>query len=97
MEAIENPVHRAAYMFALLTGLRRPEIEALEWDRVGDELYFPQTKFGREFWLLLTDVHHRILLSVRGHDSRWVLPSYGETGHIVAWDHKTVPGTLYSL
>jgi len=26
-----------------------------------------------------------------------VFPSYGETGHIVAWDHKSVPGTLPSL
>ena len=26
-----------------------------------------------------------------------MFPSYGETGHIVAWDHKSVPGTLHSL
>ena len=69
----------------------------LEWDRVGDELHFPQTKSGREFWLPLVDAHHRILLSVRGLDPRWVFPSYGETGHIVSWDHKSVPGTLHSL
>ncbi len=97
VDEINNPVHRAAYMFALLTGLRRSEIENLEWDRVSDELYFSQTKAGREFWLPLTDAHHRILLSVRGLDPRWVFPSYGKTGHIVCWDHKHVPGTLHSL
>lgn len=97
VDAIENPVHRAAYMFGLLTGLRRSEIENLTWDRVGDELYFPQTKSGREFWLPLADAHHRILLSVRGLDPCYVFPSYGETGHIVSWDHKSVPGTLHSL
>jgi integrase len=97
VDEVGNPVHRAAYLFGLLTGLRRSEIETLEWDRVGDELYFPQTKAGREFWLPLVDAHHRILLSVRGLDPRWVFPSYGETGHIVSWDHKSVPGTLHSL
>jgi integrase len=97
VDEIDNPIHRAAYMFGLLTGLRRSEIENLEWDRVGDELYFPQTKAGREFWLPLTDVHHRILLSVRGLDPRWVFPSYSKTGHIVCWEHKHVPGTLHSL
>ena len=31
VDKIENPVHRAAYMFALFTGLHRSEIENLEW------------------------------------------------------------------
>jgi site-specific recombinase XerC len=97
VERIENHVHRAAYMLALFTGLRRSEIESLEWDRVGDEIHLPQTKVGREFWLPLTDVHHRILLSVRGLDARWVFPSYGKSGHIECWNHKHVPGTLHSL
>ena len=97
VDQVENRVHRAAYMLALFTGLRRSEIENLEWDRVGDEIYLPQTKSGREFWLPLTDVHHRILLSVRGFDSRWVFPSYGASGHIECWNHNQVPGTLHSL
>ena len=41
VDKIETHVHRAAYMLALFTGLRRSEIEALEWDRVGDEIYLP--------------------------------------------------------
>ena len=97
VDGIGSPVHLAAYMFVLLTGLSRSEIENLEWDRVSDELYFPPTKAGREFWLPLTDAHHRILLSVRGIDPRWVFPPYGKTGHIVCWDHKHVPGTFHSL
>jgi integrase len=97
VEKVDNRIHRAAYMLALFTGLRRSEIESLEWDRVGDEIYLPQTKSGRQFWLPLTDAHHRILLPLRGFDRRWVFPSYGESGHIVCWNHGHVPGTLHSL
>jgi len=97
VDKIDNRFHRAAYMLALFTGLRRSEIESLEWDRVGDEIYLPQTKSGRQFWLPLTDVHHRILLPLRGFDRRWVFPSYGESGHIECWNHTHVPGTLHSL
>ncbi len=95
---IPNPIHRTAYTLALFTGLRRSEIENLEWSRIEqDAIYFPTTKSGREFWLPLTDVHHQILDQVRGLDERWVFPSRSETGHIVCWDHDHVPGTLHSL
>jgi integrase len=97
VEQVSNPVHRAAYKFALMTGLRRSELEALEWDRITDAVYLPTTKSGREFWLPLTDEHHRILDAVRGLDERWVFPGRGASGHVVAWDHSEVPGTLHSL
>ena len=45
----------------------------------------------------LTDEHHRILDAVRGLDERRVFPGRGASGHVVAWDHKEVPGTLHSL
>ena len=54
VEQISNHVHRTAYKFALFTGLRRCEPEALEWDRVSDGVYVPTTKSGRGFWLALT-------------------------------------------
>ncbi len=95
---ISNPVHRTAYTLALFTGLRRSEIENLEWNRIEqDAIYFPTTKSGREFWLPITDEHHKILDQVRGLDERWVFPSRSVTGHIVCWDHDHVPGTLHSL
>jgi integrase len=97
VEQIDNPIHRTAYMLGLFTGLRRSEIENLEWSRIGDAIHLPITKSGREFWLPLVDVHHRILDDVRGLDDRWVFPASSKSGHIVAWDHDHVPGTLHSL
>ena len=97
VEAIDNPVHRAAYRLGLFTGLRRSEIEGLEWARIDDAIHLPTTKSGREFWLPLVEVHHRILDEVRGLDDRWVFPASSTSGHIVAWDHDHVPGTLHSL
>ena len=97
VEGIENVIHRTAYFFALLTGLRRSEIESLEWDRIDDAIHLPTTKSGREFWLPLVEEHHRILDPVRGLDDRWVFPADSRSGHIVAWDHDDVPGTLHSL
>ena len=97
VDKIDNPVHRAAYMFALFTGLRRSEIENLEWERIGDEIALSSNQVGRDFWLPLTEAHHRILLSVRGLDPRWVFPSFSKSGHIECWDHDSVPGTLHSL
>jgi integrase len=97
VEQIENPVHRNAYMFALLTGMRRSEVEGLEWSRIDDAIHLPTTKSGREFWLPLVDVHLSILDDMRGLDDRWVFPASSKSGHIVAWDHDHVPGTLHSL
>jgi integrase len=98
VEQIENTVHRTAYMFALFTGLRRSEIETLEWSRIdNDAIHLPTTKSGREFWLPLVDLHHRLLDPVRDLDDRWVFPADSKSGHIVAWDHDHVPGTLHSL
>ncbi len=98
VERIENTVHRTAYMFALFTGLRRSEIETLEWSRIDDDaIHLPTTKSGREFWLPLVDLHHRLLDPVRDLDDRWVFPAVSKSGHIVAWDHDHVPGTLHSL
>lgn len=97
VEEVSNPVHRTAYLFALFTGLRRSELEALEWDRVTDAIHLPVNKSGREFWLPLVETHHRILDAVRGLDPRWVFPADSASGHIVAWDHDDVPGTLHSL
>jgi integrase len=97
VDGVGNTVHRAAYLLALFTGLRRSELEALEWSRVDDAIHLPQTKSGRAFWLPLVETHHRILDAVRGLDSRWVFPADSRTGHIVAWDHDDVPGTLHSL
>ena len=34
---------------------------------------------------------------MRGLDDRWVFPADSTSGHIVAWDHDHVPGTLHSL
>ena len=45
----------------------------------------------------MTEAHHRILDAVRGLDERWVFPGRGASGHVVAWDHSEVPGTLHSL
>jgi integrase len=84
-------------MFALFTGMRRSEIENLEWDRIDDAIHMPTTKSGREFWLPLVEQHHRFLDPVRDLDNRWVFPSHSKSGHIVAWDHDHVPGTLHSL
>jgi integrase len=97
VEQIDNPIHRKAYLFALFTGLRRSEIENLEWDRTDDAIHLPTTKSGREFWLPLVEEHHRLLDPVRGLDDRWVFPADSKSGHIVAWDHDHVPGTLHSL
>jgi hypothetical protein len=97
VEAIDNLVHRAAYRFALFTGMRRSEIEGLEWSRIDDAIHLPITKSGREFWLPLVEAHRRILDDVRGLDDRWVFPASSASGHIVAWDHDHVPGTLHSL
>jgi integrase len=97
VESIENVIHRTAYFYALFTGLRRSEIETLEWDRIDDAIHLPTTKSGREFWLPLVEEHHRILDPVRGLDTRWVFPADSKSGHIVAWDHDHVPGTLHSL
>jgi integrase len=97
VESIENVIHRTAYFYALFTGLRRSEIETLEWDRIDDAIHLPTTKSGREFWLPLVEEHHRIIGPVRGLDDRWVFPADSKSGHIVAWDHDEVPGTLHSL
>jgi len=94
---IETTTHRTAYMFALFTGLRRSELETLEWSRIDDALHLPMTKSGREFWLPLVEQHHELLSPVRGIDQRWVFPADSKSGHIVAWDHDHVPGTLHSL
>lgn len=97
VEKIDNTVHRTAYMFALFTGLRRSEIEQLEWSRIDDAIHLPTTKSGREFWLPLVELHKTTLDPVRGLDDRWVFPAGSKSGHIIAWDHKHVPGTLHSL
>lgn len=97
VDQIENTVHRTAYMFALFTGFRRNEIENLEWSKIDDAIHLPTTKSGREFWLPLIEQHHRILHPVRGLDDRWVFPANSKSGHIVAWEHKDVPGTLHSM
>ncbi len=97
VENIDNTIHRTAYMYALFTGLRRSEIESLEWDRIDEAIHLPTTKSGREFWLPLVEEHHRILDPLRGIDDRWVFPADSKSGHIVAWDHDKVPGTLHSL
>lgn len=97
VDKIDNQVHRAAYMLALFTGMRRSEIEGLEWSRIDDAIWLPQTKSGREFWLPLTDFHHEILEPLRGLDERWVFPADSQCGHIVCWNHDNVPGTLHSL
>jgi integrase len=97
VDRIPNPIHRTMYYLALFTGMRRSEIEGLEWDRIDDSIFLPTTKSGRQFWLPLVDRHHRILLSVRGLDVRWVFPADSASGHIVQWDHNHVPGTLHSL
>jgi integrase len=78
-------------------GLRRSEIENLEWDRIDDAIHLPTNKSGREFWLPLVEEHHRTLDPMRGLDGRWVFPADSKSGHIVAWDHGHVPGTLHSL
>ncbi len=83
-------------MFALFTGLRRSEIENLEWDRVDDAIHLPTTKSSREFWLPLVEIYHRLLDPVRDLDPRWVFPADSKSGHIVAWDHDHVPGTFAS-
>ncbi len=97
VDKIDNKIHQAAYMFALFTGLRRGEIENLEWARIDDAIHFPTTKSGREFWLPLTDFHHEILKPMRELDKRWVFPADSKSGHIIAWNHDHVPGTLHSL
>ena len=94
---VANTVHRTAYMVALFTGLRRTEIECLEWDRIDDAIHLPTTKSGRAFYLPLVERHHRLLDPVRGLDDRWVFPASSRSGHVVAWEHDHVPGTLHSL
>ena len=94
---VANTVHRTAYMVALFTGLRRTEIECLEWDRIDDAIHLPTTKSGRAFYLPLVERHHRLLDPVRGLDDRWVFPASSKSGHVVAWEHDHVPGTLHSL
>jgi integrase len=97
VEQIPNLVHKSAYMLALFTGLRRGEIETLEWKRIDDAIYFSTTKSGREFWLPLADIHHEILEPMRGLDDRWVFPANSKSGHIICWNHDHVRGTLHSL
>lgn len=97
VDKIENTVHRTAYMFALFTGLRRSELEGLEWSRIDDAIHLPTTKSGREFWLPLVEFHRSILKPVQGLSKKWIFPANSKSGHIVAWDHGHVPGTLHSL
>lgn len=97
VQKIENKTHRTAYIFSLFTGLRRSELEALEWSQIDDAIHLPMTKSGREFWLPLVELHHEILEPVRDLDKQWVFPADSKSGHIVAWDHDHVPGTLHSL
>lgn len=97
VDRIQNPVHRTAYWLALFTGMRRSEIERLEWDRIDDAIYLPITKSGREFWLPLVETHHRLFDPVRGLDDRWVLPARSKTGHLGSWERESIPGTIHSL
>ena len=65
VEQIENRIHRTAYVFALFTGLRRSEIENLEWNRINDAIHLPTTKSGREFWLPLSGAPRRGAIACR--------------------------------
>ena len=76
-----DPMHRAIYMLALTTGMRRDECLSLTWDQIEpDRIHLPETKNGRAFDIPLEDRHHDILALCRlgtgepfhGH---WVFPS----------------------
>jgi integrase len=101
---IESVVHRAAYRLALLTGMRRSEIEGLRWGEidVGNDacIHLPpdRNKSGRDFHLPLVRQHVELLEQVRGLHSDWVFPSKrSASGHIENFRHDGVPGTLHSL
>jgi len=49
--ALENPIHREAYRFALLSGLRRRDLLTLEWehlDRTLQTIHIPKPKGGTD-------------------------------------------------
>jgi integrase len=101
---VENPVHRVAYQIALLTGLRRSEIEGLRWEEVdvGNDahIHLPATrnKSARDFYLPLTREHIDLFEQIRGRHPEWVFPSRrSASGHIATFRHAEVPGTLHSL
>ena len=101
---IRNPIHRVAYQTALLTGLRRSEVEGLRWDEVdvGNDahIHLPpdRNKSARDFYLPLTQEHIVLLEQLRGRHEVWVFPARrSASGHVSTFRHSEVPGTLHSL
>jgi integrase len=104
VDGIESLVHRAAYRLALLTGMRRSEIEGLRWDEVdvGNDahIHLPpdRNKSARDFYLPLVREHIALFDQVRGLNEVWVFPSKrAGSGHVANFRHGNVPGTLHSL
>jgi integrase len=97
VEEVNNPIHRAAYLLGLYSGMRLTEVLTLEWARVYDDrIHIPVNKSRRDFWLPITGAHHRILEPLRAIDDRWVFPSpKARDGHVVALER--VGWTFHSL
>jgi len=71
--------------------------QCMDWRHMSEMLEAGNATYSELKNLCVTDAHHRILDAVRGLDERWVFPGRGASGHVVAWDHSEVPGTLHSL
>ena len=86
LDGLYNPIHAVFYELLLYTGFRKSEAFTLEWKHVHeDHIHLPMTKNGRSFDLPILQLHHEILVPLRGLDKQWVFPSpKAPDGHLSA-------------
>lgn len=96
VDGLFNPIHRVYYELLLFTGLRKSETLTLEWKNIHeDRIHIPMTKNGRSFDLPILQVHHEILVPLRGLSRQWVFPSpKAPSGHLGA--PEKLPWTLHA-
>jgi integrase len=107
--ALENPIHREAYRFALLSGLRRRDLLTLEWKhyaRAAQTIHIGNPKGGpdKAFDLVLSGALMDCLDRAReagemyepDNAARWVFPSGGsKSGHLEKL--RKISTTLHTL
>jgi integrase len=104
--ALDNPVLREFYLFALLTGLRRRNLTAMSWDNVKKQyIEIPYAKNNRPSRVPVTPPMARSLERLRRlgkilpeHCHPWVFPSpISKSGHLEEPKNKALDRSPHAL
>ncbi|MEM1380761.1 MAG: tyrosine-type recombinase/integrase [Pseudomonadota bacterium] len=91
IDAIENPVMRAAWATMMLTGLRANDVKTLRWEDIDEDgvAFIREPKGGesRAFRLPLPRAALEEVEAIRGR-SEWVFPAKSRSGHVASFKRK---------